>query len=108
MYLDKFKARFVELSSIYLKKITPCTKEEVSYLEEQLLLSLPLAYKEFLFWGGHSAGGLMKGSDCFFQNLLLNQETAKEILIEDKFTYPLNKMAKIKNNLTLEGWTADA
>jgi hypothetical protein len=25
----------------------------------------------------------------FFQNLLLNQETAKEILIEDKFSYPL-------------------
>jgi hypothetical protein len=67
MYLDKFKARFIELSTIYLKKITPSTKEEVSYLEEQLLLSLPLAYKEFLLWGGHSAGGLMQGSDCFFK-----------------------------------------
>lgn len=93
MYLDNFKVQFAKLSLAFRKKLSPCTEKEISSLEEHLGLSLPLAYKEFLLWGGHSAGGLMEGSDCFFKHLLLIQDTAKDILAEDQFSQLLPEYA---------------
>ena len=89
MYLEKFKERFTELSFTFRKKVSPCTKEEIDFLEQQLGISLPMAYKEFLLWGGHKAGGLMEGSDCFYRHLLNIQETARLILEDDGFPQPL-------------------
>ena len=90
MYLEQFKNRFLlEFSLAFRQKVSPCTEEEINLLEEKLGLFLPMAYKEFLLWGGHKAGGLMEGSDCFYRHLLRNQETARSILEDDEFIKPL-------------------
>ena len=89
MYLDNFKARFTKLSLAFRKKLSPCTEQEIYSVEKCLKISLPLAFREFLLWGGHSAGRLMEGSDCFLKHLLLNQETATSILADDQFLHPL-------------------
>ncbi len=74
---------------VFNKKVSPCTEEEIDFLEQKLGISLPIAYKEFLLWGGHKAGGLMEGSDCFYQDLLDIQETAKLLLEDDEFPHSL-------------------
>ena len=84
MYLEKFKKRFIE-SLVFHKKVAPCTEEEIDFLEQKLGMLLPIAYQEFLLWGGHKAGGLMEGSDCFYRHLLDIQETARLILEDDEF-----------------------
>ena len=88
MYLEKFQKRFIE-SLTFHQQVSPCTEKEIDLLEQQLEMPLPIAYKEFLLWGGHKAGGLMKGSDCFYRHLLNIQETARLILEDDEFPQPL-------------------
>jgi hypothetical protein len=95
MYLKQFKAKFENSRGVFRKKVEFCTNQEISNLEKRLNLTFPLAYKEFLLWGGKKAGGLMEGSDCFFENLELNQDTAKLILEDDNFPYSLPKDALV-------------
>ncbi len=83
MYLDEAKARFETSGLIHPKDLIPCTPDEVRVLEDMLKLTLPSSYKEFLYWGGHSAGPLLRGSDCFWERLLNIQQWAVELLKEN-------------------------
>jgi hypothetical protein len=85
MYLDEAKARSESSGLIHPKDLIPCTSDEVRVLEDMLKLTLPSSYKEFLYWGGHSAGPLLRGSDCFWEHLLNIQQWAVELLEENNF-----------------------
>src|SRR5207248_219520 len=93
MYLDAVKTRLEKLQQRFPfvdpEKIVPCTEEEVRKLEQQVGLKLPQAYREFLLWMGHNGGGLLQGSDCFYQHLPRIQKGAVELLEEDGFPDPL-------------------
>lgn len=90
MYLEKVKSRFAELKYLFPGKLLPCKKEQVRSLEQQFGLTLPVAYKEFLLWGGISSGGFLEGSNCFYDDTLLElREGAKELLNRDEFPEPL-------------------
>lgn len=58
----------------------PCSEEQVMALERSLGCSLPLAYKEFLFWMGLGAGPFLRGSRCFYNDLLAIQAGATHML----------------------------
>ena len=88
-YLEKAKARFEKLRIVRPDQLRPCTEEEVRRLGQQVGLSLPEAYKEFLLWMGHGAGGFLRGSDCFYKQLIPLQRWAVELMEEDGFTAPL-------------------
>ena len=90
MYLDRVKAYFAEVNArVHLADgVTPCTEREVTDLEEKLGLQVPDAYKEFLLWMGHGAGNFLRGTDCFYDSLPLN-EAACELLTEDNVTLQL-------------------
>ncbi len=89
MYLDKVIARLEELHIVRPETIIPCTEEEVRSLEHQIGRSLPGAYREFLLWMGHSTGGLLRGSDYRYQDLISLQKWAVELMEEDGFPDPL-------------------
>ncbi|WP_017663005.1 SMI1/KNR4 family protein [Baaleninema simplex] len=59
------------------RRILPCTIKEVTDLE--LLLSppykLPIAYKEFLLYGGHQIAGLFNATDFSYQSAKFLVET---------------------------------
>jgi hypothetical protein len=89
MYLEKVKARLEELHLAQLDKIIPCTEEEVRTLEQEVGLSLPAAYREFLLWMGHGTDGLLRGSDCLYEDLILLQRDAVGLMKEDDYPEPL-------------------
>ena len=89
MFLDEVKARFEQLHLVRSEKIIPCTEDEIRMLEQQTGLPLPGAYKEFLLWMGHGAGGFLRGSDCFYEHLLRLRAGAMELLWENGYTEPL-------------------
>lgn len=104
MYIEKFKDKFLQLEFLRLSnslryedeepcKSFPCTEQEIYSLEADLSITLPKAYKEFLLWGGHEAGGLFEGSDCFLRHLLNIQEWAIDLLNENSFLEILPKDA---------------
>ena len=106
MYIDKFKKQFTNsnflcLANSFLMEEEPmhellaCTKQEIITLEQKLDASLPTAYKEFLLWGGHEAGGLLSGSNYSYKNLIELQVDAVEILYENCFPQQLPKDAFI-------------
>ncbi len=70
MYLNRAKELLTELNYIRPEHIYPCSEAEVQSYETQLGLKLPLAYKEFLLWGGHGIGvgwnHIMRGSEFYF------------------------------------------
>lgn len=88
MYLDAARKAFEELQTFTKEVPVPCTEAEVRELEQKVGLTLPLAYKEFLLWMGHSAGGLLVGTDIFYEHLPL-QEAAIELLAENNVTEKL-------------------
>ena len=51
------------------QEIVGCTDEEISELEQQVGLTLPTAYRDFLRTMGHRAGGFMVGTDFFYDDL---------------------------------------
>jgi len=89
VYLDEVKARFEQLHLVCREKIIPCTEDEIRILEQWLGLPLPGAYKEFLLWMGHGAGGFMRGSDCFYEHLPRLRAGAMELLKENGYAEPL-------------------
>jgi SMI1 / KNR4 family (SUKH-1) len=89
VYLDEVKARFEQLRLVRSEKIIPCTEREIQMLEQQLGLPLPGAYKEFLLWMGHGAGGFMRGSDCFYEHLPHLRAWTIELLWENGYVEPL-------------------
>jgi SMI1 / KNR4 family (SUKH-1) len=95
MYLDRVKNQLIELKIVKQDELLGCTRDEVSAIEQQLGISLPRAYQEFLLSMGHSAGQFLRGSDCFFQHLPQLQEWAIELLQENNFAQSLPKDAFI-------------
>ncbi len=89
MYLDEVKARFEQLHLVRSEKIIPYTEDEIRMLEQQLGLPLPGAYKEFLLWIGHGAGGFLRGSDCFYDHLPRLRAWAMRLLWENGYAEPL-------------------
>jgi hypothetical protein len=89
MYLDKIKKQLIELKLALPQEQVGCTRNEIILIEQQLGISLPTAYQEFLLSMGHSAGKFLQGSDCFFQHLLSLQEWAVELLNENNFSKKL-------------------
>ncbi|MFB8798281.1 MAG: SMI1/KNR4 family protein [Microcoleus sp.] len=93
MYLEKFKARFAELQHLFPYKLLSCTEEQIHSLERQYGLTLPMAYKQFLLWGGVCAGGLFEGSNYSYDDLSELREGAEGLLERDEFPEPLPKDA---------------
>src|SRR5258707_14053477 len=89
MYLQRVKARLEELFIVRLDTIIACTEEEVHALEQEVGLLLPAAYREFLLWMGHGSGGLLGGSDFLYEDLILLQRDAAELMKEDTYPEPL-------------------
>ncbi|OCR00093.1 hypothetical protein BCD64_02890 [Nostoc sp. MBR 210] len=85
---------------MFTKKLLPCTQEQVCCLEQRFGLTFPVAYQEFLLWGGICAGGLFEGSNCFYKSLpelrqgaeeLLNRDEFPELLPEDAFVFLIHQ-----------------
>lgn len=95
MYLDQFKLQFAEFRELFRGKrktfqgkIIPCDDSQIYSIERRCNISLPQSYKEFLRWGGVSAGGFRRDSNCFYEyssQFLEMREIAEELLIEDDF-----------------------
>jgi SMI1-KNR4 cell-wall len=95
MYLDRVKNQLIELKLVKPDELVGCTRDEVSAIEQQLGIPLPLAYQEFLLSMGHSAGQFLRGSDCFFKHLPQLQEWAIDLLQENNFAQSLPEDAFI-------------
>ncbi|NJS09059.1 MAG: SMI1/KNR4 family protein [Microcoleus sp. CSU_2_2] len=95
MYLDRVINQLIELKLVRQDELVGCTRDEVAAFEQQLGISLPRAYQEFLLSMGHSAGQFLRGSDCFFQHLPQLQEWAIELLQENNFAQSIPEDAFI-------------
>lgn len=89
MYLDRVKKQLIELQLVKPDELAGCTCDEVIAIEQQLGISLPRSYQEFLLYMGCSAGKFLRGSDCFLKNLPQLQEWAVELLQENNFAESL-------------------
>jgi len=67
----------------------PCYYLEVLHICQDLNLNLPKSYVDFLLDMGHGAGSFLKGSDCFYDDLINIQKWARALLIENNFPLPL-------------------
>lgn len=85
MYLEKAKYREEDMHRVGDSQFISCTVEEVEEIETWLGHRLPEAYREFLLWMGHSGGGFLRGSDCFYYDLKSLWDNAQELLKEDNF-----------------------
>lgn len=85
MYLDRVKNQLIELKLARQDELVGCIRDEVRAIEQNLGISEPLAYQEFLLSMGCGAGKFLRGSDCFFDRLFQIQEWAIELLQENNF-----------------------
>lgn len=95
MYLDRVKNQLIELKLLRQDELVGCTRDEVMAIEQQLGISLPRAYQEFLLSMGRSAGQFLRGSDCFLNHIPQLQEWAVELLQENNFAESLPEDAFI-------------
>lgn len=89
MYLEPIKQRLIALNPVNSANFNACNREEISKLEQQVGIKLPSAYQEFLQIMGKGAGQFLRGSDCFYPELLELQKAAIEILEENNFPQTL-------------------
>ena len=89
MYIERVLNEIKILGVSDVEKFIPCTKDEVHQLEQEVHLTLPKAYKEFLLTMGKGASDFLIGSEFLYQHLPRLQETAKEMLTEDAFPQQL-------------------
>lgn len=86
-FLDKLKKKVaVTVPSV---PVTGCSLEEIQLLEAQLGFQVPLAYKEFLLWMGKDGGPLLRGSDCFYEDIANIQKWSVELLQENSMPFSL-------------------
>jgi len=86
MYLERAKKKQEDLLHVGYNQPVPCTLQEVEELEQWIGHRLPEAYREFLLWMGHSGGGVLAGTNCFYGDLKRIQTGAKELLEENHFS----------------------
>jgi len=89
VYLDTVKQQLQQLGLVQPDELVGCTASEISKLQQELGISLPKAYQEFLLEMGHGAGQFLRGTDCFFKHLPYLREWAIDLLEENKFPQPL-------------------
>ncbi len=82
-YFEEFK-EFLELHN--LEPPIGCSKEEVCELEKSIGYSLPEAYKNYLYLAGKDYDGVMVGTDCFFDDVVSNNNYLLELLKENKLS----------------------
>jgi hypothetical protein len=85
LYLEPIKQRLIALNLASPHDLIGCTMREIIELEQQLGVKLPIAYQEFLRIMGKGAGQFLRGSDCFYDQLLDLQQAAGELLAENHF-----------------------
>jgi SMI1 / KNR4 family (SUKH-1) len=85
LYLEPIKQRLIALNLVNQNELMGCTQKEILQLEQQLGVKLPTAYQEFLRIMGKGAGQFLRGSDCFYDQLLDLQQAAGELLAENHF-----------------------
>lgn len=83
MYLNKLKSRVETSPHLNSIAFSRCSDEEIRWIEQRLELSLPEAYKEFLQWMGKDGGPILKGSNCFYKDLLYLYQWADKLLKEN-------------------------
>nr|BBH93157.1 hypothetical protein KTA_13560 [Thermogemmatispora argillosa] len=83
MYLDRVQARVRQYPQLY-GRWQPCYPSWANWLEQQLGLRFPPAYREFLLWLGHWSGGLLDGISCCWMHLEFNQRWARGDLVEQE------------------------
>ncbi|MGH2612299.1 MAG: SMI1/KNR4 family protein [Rhabdochlamydiaceae bacterium] len=91
--MERAKSKQEDMYRVGYSQFVPCTVEEVEKIEICIGHCLPEAYREFLLWMGHSGGGFLRGSNCFYRDLRNLQESAQELLDEDQFPGKLPKDA---------------
>ena len=85
MYLDAIKREFATSSGIAPEDIVGCSDEEVRGLEDRFGVHVPAAYREWLLWMGHRAGGFLRGTDVFYDSDLPSlKEGALELFHENE------------------------
>jgi len=67
----------------------PYSYTGILHIHRELNLALPQSYIDFLYDMGHGAGGFLKGSDCFYDDLINIQKWARDLLIENNFPLSL-------------------
>lgn len=82
-YLTQQKNQLAIIDANVAQAPVPCTLDEVETLEQQISLELPVAYKEFLAWLGHSAGSFLHYLDCFYPSLVSLQQAVRAMLASD-------------------------
>ncbi len=93
MYLEKAKNKQKDLLRVGYHQLVPCTLHEVEELEQWIGHRLPEAYREFLLWMGRSGGGVLAGTNCFYEDLKRIQTSARELLEENHYSGGLPKDA---------------
>jgi hypothetical protein len=66
-----------------LKKPIGCADSEIFALEKSVGFELPAAYKDYLFFMGNDYNGVMRGTDCFVNNVKENTDYLPELLKEN-------------------------
>ena len=63
----------------------PCgaSLEEIAALEDSIGFELPEAYREYLSFMGKDYDGILRGSDCFINNVIDNNGYLPELLQEN-------------------------
>ena len=68
-----------------LEPTSPCTAQEIASLEKHIRRTLPPAYREFLGWMGRGAGGFLRGSFCFYEDLFDLTKISEQMLKQNRF-----------------------
>lgn len=80
--IQRLKDSIIHRGIARREEIVGCDEREVSWLEEKLGASVPLAYKLFLLSMGKAAGGLMVGTDFFFGRISEHRQWFLEAVAE--------------------------
>jgi len=83
-YMGKIKALSEKIGATNL--LRPCSKEEIKEIALSCNYPLPASYLEFLRNMGRGAGEFLKGSSCFYPEILELRNWAEELLVENSFT----------------------
>jgi SMI1-KNR4 cell-wall len=101
-YLKEFLIIFEEFLALTGEKVIPCTSTEVDVLESMLPhpYRLPLAYKEFLLYGGHRMGSLTSAAELDYRGAEIQLEIGYH---EDFFprVYGSNENGRIPSDIFL-------
>ncbi|HEY9640453.1 MAG TPA: SMI1/KNR4 family protein [Coleofasciculaceae cyanobacterium] len=84
MYLDRLKNLVKSLDGIESRDILACTEDEVNQLEQEMGLTFPKAYREFLLWCGKRLGKVVWDDRFYYPFQPEMKEEAIESLIFDQ------------------------